>query len=887
MRELIDEIHKLFLEIADLDPAARAAYLDRQNVPAEMRAEIESLLRFDQSGADVLTGVVGSTMEQFLDAAPEKFCGPYELLRPLGRGGMGSVYLAQRRDGEVDLRVAIKFLRGEVPPLFSDRFLLERQILASLNHPGIARLLDAGHTSSGHPYLVMEYVDGSAIDVYCASLSLAAKLKVFLGVCDAISYLHRNLVIHRDLKPSNILVEAGGAPKILDFGIAKILDESDPQVTRDRMLTPQYASPEQVRGMAKTTATDVYSLGAVLYELLTSRSPHAGQNDTISIEEIICTVDPEPMRRLNPSIPSDLDFIVRRALRKEPSERYATVDAFADDVHAVLESRPVNARSGDSWYRLHKFVRRHWLPVAAVVAAIFSLAIGLYAAHRQTVIAERRFAQLRRLSTRVLGFDQIMQGIPGTTAAREKIASVSTEYLDALARETRGDAELTLDAANGYLQTAEIQGVPTSPSLGHFQDAEASLAKAAALVEGMLASARPQAETLLIAAEIEHDRTVIADTVHDRVAELVHANRAADYADRLLKARGISNEEKLGAARIYLNLGQSHMNMHRYADAIAMMNRGIELGRSAGIPSSGIAQGLSGLANARRQSGDLEGALTAIDQASALVQTSKFPNPTLRANGLYAIEYRRGLILGEDDSVSLGRPQEAEQSLQKAFDIAIQMSANDPNDFSFRDRAGTSGLRLADIVRHRDPARALTIYDLTLQRVREIKNNNSARRLEARLLAHSSYALRDLHRAADARQRVEAALQMLRQIGTSAEFVGSIEGEWDEALRASADDAAAGGNRPQARLILLDLESKLMAQHPDLEGDLRHADDMSRLYDSIARIDGLLGNREERAKYESLRGELWRRWDRKLPNNSFIHEQLQKSLLSSSSGSAK
>jgi tetratricopeptide (TPR) repeat protein len=884
---LIDEIHKLFLEIADLDPVARAEYLDRHNVQAEMRVELESLLHFDRGGADVLTGVVGSTMEQFLDSAPEKFCGPYELLRPLGRGGMGSVYLAQRRDGEVDLRVAIKFLRGQVSPSFSDRFLQERQILASLHHPGIARLLDAGHTSSGNPYLVMEYVDGSAIDVYCGPLNVEAKLKVFLGVCEAISYLHRHLVIHRDLKPSNILVESDGAPKILDFGIAKILDEPDPQVTRERVLTPQYASPEQVRGMAKTTATDVYSLGAVLYELLTSRSPHAALSDTRSIEEIICTVDPEPMRCLNPSIPADLEFIVRRALRKEPADRYATVDAFADDVRALLDSRPVKARSGDAWYRLHKFVRRHWLPVAAAAAAILSLSIGIYAAHRQTVIAQRRFSQLRQLSTRMLGFDSIMQGIPGTTAAREKIVSISTDYLDGLASEARGDAELTMDVANGYLQTAEIQGVPTSPSLGHFKDAEANLAKAAALVESMLASARPRAETLRIAAEIEHDRTVIADTVHDRPTELVHANRAADYVSRMLNARGLSNEEKLDASRIYLNLGQSHMNMHRYPDAIAMITRGIELGRSAGIPTSGIAQGLSGLANARRQSGDLEGALTAIDEASALAQTSKFPNPTLRANGLYAIEYRRGLILGEDGSVSLGRPQEAEQALQKAFDIAIQMSANDPNDFSFRDRAGTSGLHLADIVRHRDPARAVTIYDVTLQRLREIKNNSSARRQEARVLAHSSYPLRDLHRGAEARERVEAALQILRQIGTSAEFVGSIEGEWDQALRASADDAAAAGNPAQARTILLDLEAKLIAQHPDLEGDLRHADDMSRLYDSIAQVDGRLGNREEQAKYQSLRGDLWRRWDGKLPNNSFILKQLQNSLLTSSIHSAK
>jgi len=406
-------------------------------------------------------------------------------------------------------------------------------------------------------------------------------------------------------------------------------------------------------------------------------------------------------------------------------------------------------------------------------------------------------------------------------------------------------------------------------------------------VNRMLASSGPRTETLLTAAEIEHDRTVIADTVHDRAAELDHANRAAGYADRLLKSSAVSKEQKLNAARIFLNLGQSHMNMHRYGDAIAMMTRGIELGRASGIPSSGVAQGLSGLANARRQSGDLEGALAAIDEASRLAETSKFPNPTLRANGMYAIEYRRGLILGEDQSVSLGRTDEAERSLQKAFDIASQMAANDPNDFSFRDRVGTSGLQLANIVRHRDPARALSIYDATLQRLGEIKNSPAARRQEARVLAASSYALRSLHRDADAAQRVDAALQTLRRIGSSPEMAGNMEGEWDQVLRASADDAAASGKSAEARTMLLDLEAKLMAQHPDLDGDLRHADDMSRLYESIARVDARLGNREEQAKYEAMRSDLWHRWDRRLPGNSFILKQLQKPLLSSSTASAK
>ena len=225
-----DDVQLLFREVADLSPREREQYFDHREVPSDLRAEVESLLRFDIPHAESLTGCVAETATRFLDSdtgpGEGSRCGPYELVHLLGRGGMGAVFLAKRTDGEVEQRVAIKFVRNSAEePAFRDRFLRERQILASLSHPGIARLLDAGHTNGGRPYLVMEYIDGIPIDVYAEALDLRGKLQLFLLVCDAISYAHRNLVIHRDLKPSNILVEAGGQPKLLDFGIARILDE--------------------------------------------------------------------------------------------------------------------------------------------------------------------------------------------------------------------------------------------------------------------------------------------------------------------------------------------------------------------------------------------------------------------------------------------------------------------------------------------------------------------------------------------------------------------------------------------------------------------------------------------------------------------------------------
>jgi serine/threonine protein kinase len=304
------ETEILFHEVADLSPAERENYFRAANVPAAIRDEVEKLLRFDTADGESLTESVAECAGRLLDGAPglsaRDRCGPYRLVRILGRGGMGSVYLAERDDGEVEQRAAVKFLRyGRDDAGFRERFLRERQILAKLNHPGIARLLDAGHTGDGQPYLTMEYIEGESIDVYARKLDLRGKLNLFLRVCEAVSYAHRNLIVHRDLKPSNILVEDGGQPKLLDFGIAKILDAvGDQTQTREVLLTPDYASPEQARGAAHTTATDIYSLGAVLYKLLTGESP----------VPVMDNRPPTCRSRTNPQMPRDLDFIVGQSL---------------------------------------------------------------------------------------------------------------------------------------------------------------------------------------------------------------------------------------------------------------------------------------------------------------------------------------------------------------------------------------------------------------------------------------------------------------------------------------------------------------------------------------------------------------------------------------------
>src|SRR5579872_5446324 len=403
-----DQVSTLFRELADLSPADRTRYFVQNSVDPDVRAEVESLLQYDDQTGPSLARSLATEAEAVLttsDVSREgRQCGPYRLVRLLGRGGAGAVFLAQRSDGQIEHRVAVKLLRHDSEGrVFRQRFLQERQILASLQHTGIARVLDAGQTESGEPYLVMDYIDGTPIDSYAAKLDVREKLYLFLRVCDAVSYAHHNLIIHRDLKPSNILVDSSGQPKLLDFGIAKILDAATDQTrTQERMLTPDYASPEQVRGTVQSTTTDVYSLGAVLYDLLTGQSPHQFTDHTQeAIDTAICTTEAKPASSLNPNLPRDLDYILRKALRKEPEERYVSVEAMANDIRAFLEFRPVGARSGDAWYRTRKFVRRYRTFVAFAALTIAGLSVGLYVANRERLIAEQRFHQLHLLSTKI------------------------------------------------------------------------------------------------------------------------------------------------------------------------------------------------------------------------------------------------------------------------------------------------------------------------------------------------------------------------------------------------------------------------------------------------------------------------------------------------------
>jgi non-specific serine/threonine protein kinase/serine/threonine-protein kinase len=521
----------------------RAAYLEAACLPdASLRSEVESLVRSHEAAGSVFLKNPALDLKSAaaqITSTPNRLgrkIGVYEIVEVIGRGGMGEVYRAVRADGQFNQQVAIKLVRvGLDTPTLLERFRHERQILASLDHPNIARLYDGGTSEDGIPYLVMELIEGQRVDTYCDAhtLSITQRLQLFRQICAAVQYAHQRLVIHRDLKPSNVLVTAEGVPKLLDFGIAKLLDPTVvAETTLERPMTPEYASPEQIRGEPITTASDVYSLGIVLYQLLAGRSPYGDTRGPHELARAVCEADPgkpssvvlkpQPVRmgdEIQPATPEqisisregspaklrrrlvgDLDNIVLKALRKEPHRRYASVEQFAEDIRRHLEGLPVTAVKGSVRYRAAKFVRRNRAAVAAAVVVAVTLIVGIGATVRQARIArrqaeiaqteraksEKRFNDVRELSDSLI-FDvhDAIQNLPGATPARKLLLDRALQYLDHVASDSAGNPDLERELAWGYQRIAVVQGSPTESNLGDQQAAEASDRKALELFEAV------------------------------------------------------------------------------------------------------------------------------------------------------------------------------------------------------------------------------------------------------------------------------------------------------------------------------------------------------------------------------------------------------------------
>lgn len=397
-------VKELLQESLNRAPVEREKFLDNSGYTPDIRREVESLLTHERDARDFMSLTASRYARDFFNETEHsknsllnQQIGVYKIVSELGIGGMGAVYLAARTDGKFEQRVAIKMLKRELNiEKIRRNFAREKEILATLSHPNIATLLDAGTTDDGIPYLVMEYIEGISVDEFCRqrNLSLNARLKLFNKVCEAVAFAHRNLIIHRDLKPSNILVTADGKPKLLDFGISKLLDaktEDAANITIFTAMTPQYASPEQIKGEPVTTATDVYSLGVVLYKILTGNFPyHFGNESGGNLFKEITQAPPTlpSALALKPPISSsqlkgDLDNIILKALCKEPERRYQTVEQFCADIWRFVDGLPVLARPATFAYRASKFYQRNKVSVAAAALILISLCAGIAVALTQ------------------------------------------------------------------------------------------------------------------------------------------------------------------------------------------------------------------------------------------------------------------------------------------------------------------------------------------------------------------------------------------------------------------------------------------------------------------------------------------------------------------------
>jgi eukaryotic-like serine/threonine-protein kinase len=589
-------------EAMSLDRTVRAAYLEHLGArDSELRAEVESLLAAEQEADSRFLNVPAAAE---LETPPAKNrmagqrLGPYRLLEEIGSGGMGEVYRAVRVDDEYQQQVAIKLVRAGVDAAFvGERLRAERQILATFEHPHIARLLDGGTTPEGVPYLIMELIDGQPITSYCDQrrLDTTGRLKLFLLVCSAVRYAHQHMVIHRDLKPSNILVTAEGSPKLLDFGIAKILERgaipvpAGVTINAFRILTPKYASPEQLEGATVLAASDVYSLGVILYELLTGVMPYRGDDRVVNnvVKEIF---DPEPKRpstivvrrktaadphgagtardgtreRLRRRLRGDLDNIILKALRKDLRQRYGTVEELAEDIRRHLEHLPVTARRPTLGYRASTFIARHKLGVAASTVIVLALAGGIAASTREAQIAEaqraravRHLNDVRKLAnTLIFEIHDSIRDLPGAAGSRRLLLDTALQYLDRLSRDAAGDPVLQSQLAAAYERLGDIRGQPPDVTEQDYAQASQSYRRALSLREARLAAQPDDVATRLAAAsDYRALSRILLWQLNDAPGALASADRAIAHSLRLAAARPASRSAQLDLAQSELAEG--------------------------------------------------------------------------------------------------------------------------------------------------------------------------------------------------------------------------------------------------------------------------------------------------------------------------------------------
>lgn len=809
--ERLQRLRAVFDQILDAPAGEREGLLAAltQDDPT-LRPEIEALLAAQGPPTDELQVAAWSDagLPWLSEDRSGSVVGPYRLESLLGRGGMGEVYLARRDDRPGDARVAVKLLQlGREGEALVRRFRQEARILASLHHPGIAALLDSGVSADGRPYLVMEHVAGEPITAWCERTrpSIRDRVALFREVCAAVHFAHQNLVIHRDIKPANILVTGRGQVKLLDFGIAKLLAPTDdPLVTTTlsgRALTPSYASPEQVRGESVTTGSDVFSLGVVLYELLTGRRPLALQDLPLAeaLERVITEEPVRPSaavatedagvgsRAWRRELAGDLDNIVLKALRKEPARRYPSAAELSADLERFLEGRPVAARPDTLGYRLRKFVGRHRVGVLATAAVTVVVALGVAAtlSQAQQAAVERARARQRMSDVRELANSLLFEvhdavaELPGATEARRLILERGIQNLETLAAEVSGNPELEWELAEAYLRTGLVQGDPTRASLGDLVGAEASFRRAQAIAAALVERA-PQdwraRRTLALVQEKLGDVRAWRGEVGEGVA---HATEALALYRSIAEAWPDSSRHQLSVAISLVKLGDlsGNMNFPNLADP----ERAIEHYRQARrrLTSPPLADNPSWgtrryLALVDERIGTIHRARSRFAEARDAYTRSLEAREVLAREESANLDARRDLGVTRQNlcevHLALGEPGRALPLCQDALAIYLELHESDPSnaqglsDVAIGSQSQASALRASGNL-----TGALAVLDSGITRMREMLESAPAglpnRATMVRLLVrHSAYS-REAGRSAPWAREAERRLMELRAEG--------------------------------------------------------------------------------------------------------------------------
>jgi serine/threonine protein kinase len=750
-------IRQTFDTALECTPELRSTFLNSACAgDAELRDEVESLLLNHFESERFLSeppADLGRSINAAQDSSGEflRGCriGAYQLISCIGHGGMGSVWMAARVDNEFEQKVAIKMVRrGMDSHEILRRFRMERQVLAGLDYPNIARLLDGGSTPEGLPYLVMEYVEGTPIDQYCDvhKSTITERLRLFCAACSALEYAHRSLVVHRDIKAGNILVTADGVPKLLDFGIAKVLrtDSLSREATllEQNPMTLAYASPEQIRGEPITTATDIYSLGVLLYKLLTGRLPHVTDGRApADAQREICEEEPrkpsttvlmdpksaapeatqrteattesrdKARRRLKKKLTGDLDTIVLKALRKEPQRRYASVEAFSEDIRRYLEKLPVLARGEALGYRAAKFLTRHTAGVAAAVALFLALicatAISTYYARQASVeraLAVRRFDDVRRLARFVLfQLDPVMQS--GMTPARKLLIREALDYLNRLQTELGNDISLKREIMEAYFRIGDVQNNLYHANVGDASGAAESFHKAYDIAQGIYRDRPGDPEARR---DVGRAKMQLGDLMAfggDRSEALKHYNAAlADF--EALAAADSGNlyrlEDVMWAVR---QIGFVQFEVGDLSAATASYRRYLQIAESLqriqtanGKTASeatrrAVAAGYDHLGEILAKSGARDQGIASIRKSLAVYQElfdANRENPAARRSVVTAEE-----VLG-DALLAVGRMSEAIDIYHRALDLLdVQLKEDPRNVQAQRDTTVALG-RIAD-----------------------------------------------------------------------------------------------------------------------------------------------------------------------------------------------